>query len=83
MLTVVFGNFFAYSLGVFVLTIRVLLLTVELFPYNGKVTSTVSTKFPKNHDGQRRDRILLRLLLCPEIGQLSPHFGAMSSLNYI
>ena len=29
------------------------------------------------NDGQRRDRIL-RLFLRPEIGQLSPHFGAIS-----
>ena len=35
----------------------------------------------KNHDSQRRDRIL-RFFLLPEIGQFSPHFGAISLLNY-
>ena len=35
----------------------------------------------KNHDSQRRDRIL-RFFLRPEIGQFSPHFGAISSLNH-
>ena len=34
----------------------------------------------RNHDSQRRDRIL-RFFLCPEIGQFSPHFGAISLLN--
>ena len=34
----------------------------------------------KNYDSQRRDRIL-RLFLRPEIGQFSPHFGAISLLN--
>ena len=36
---------------------------------------------PKNHDSHRRDRIL-RFFLRPEIGQFSPHFGAISLLNY-
>ena len=36
---------------------------------------------PKNHGGQRRDRIL-RFFLYSEIGQFSPHFGAISFLNY-
>ena len=35
----------------------------------------------KNHDSQRRDRIL-RFFLRPGIGQFSPHFGAVSSLSY-
>ena len=35
----------------------------------------------KNHDSRRRDKIL-RLFLCPEIGQFSPHFGAISLLTY-
>ena len=35
----------------------------------------------KKHDSQRRDRIL-RFLLRPEIGQFSPHFGAISFLCY-
>ena len=35
----------------------------------------------KNHDSQRRDRIL-RFFLSPVIGQFSPHFGAISLLNY-
>ena len=35
----------------------------------------------KNHDSQRRDRIL-RFFLRPEIGQYSPYFGAISLRNY-
>ena len=35
---------------------------------------------PKNHDSQRRDRIL-RYFLRPEIGQVSPHFWALSLPN--
>ena len=35
----------------------------------------------KYHDSHRRDRIL-RFFLHPEIGQFSPHFGAISFLNY-
>ena len=34
----------------------------------------------KKHDSQRRDRILF--FLHAEIGQFSPHFGAISLLNY-
>ena len=34
----------------------------------------------KHHDSQRCDRIL-RMLLRPDIGQFSPHFGAISSRN--
>ena len=34
-----------------------------------------------NHDSQRHDRFL-RFFLRLEIGQFSPHFGAMSLLNY-
>ena len=37
---------------------------------------------PKNHDSQRRDRIL-RFYLHSEIGQFSPHVGANSLLNFI
>ena len=39
---------------------------------------TVGTE--KNHDSQRRDRIL-HFFLHLEIGQFSPHFGATSLLN--
>ena len=35
---------------------------------------------PKNHDSQRHDRIL-RCFIHPEIGQFSPHLGAISLLN--
>ena len=35
----------------------------------------------KSHDNQKRDRIL-RLFLRPDIGQSSPHFGAIFLLNY-
>ena len=35
----------------------------------------------KTHDSQRRDRIL-RSVLRLQIGQLSPHFGAIALLNY-
>ena len=35
----------------------------------------------KTHDSQRRDGIL-RFLLRPEIGQISPHFVAISLLNH-
>ena len=35
----------------------------------------------EKQDSQRRDRIL-HIFLCPEIGQFSPDFGAISLLNY-
>ena len=35
----------------------------------------------KNHDSHRRDRIL-RFFLRPDIGQFSPHVGAISLLKY-
>ena len=38
------------------------------------------TRDRKNHDSQRRDRIL-RIFLCSGIGQFSPHVGAISLLN--
>ena len=41
----------------------------------------IKNRGPNNHDSQRRDRIL-RNFLRPEIGQFSPHFGAMSLLKY-
>ena len=43
------------------------------------ISRTIPEK--KKQDSQRRDRIL-RFFLCPEIGQLSPHFGVISSVNY-
>ena len=45
----------------------------------GKTDMTEGNR--KNHDSHRRDRIL-RLFLCLEIGQFSPHFGAISLLIY-
>ena len=46
---------------------------------DGQGLVTLGTE--KTHHGQRRDRIL-RFFLCPEIGQFSPHSGAISLLNY-
>ena len=41
----------------------------------------IGTEKKKKRDSHRRDRIL-RFFLRPEIVQFSPHFGAMSILNY-
>ena len=51
-------------------------IRVQLF---SKCCTSFGTE--KNHDSQRPDRILL-FFLHAEVGQLSPHFGAISLLNY-
>ena len=46
----------------------------------GRPQGKISTRDQKRHDSQRHDRIL-RFSLRPEIGQVSPHFGAICLLN--